>query len=166
LDILRSDESDLPEILELQRLAFQENALRYGDPDTPPMGQTLEELTEEARYHVTLKAVIDGKIIGFARGCMDGEACHISKVTVHPDHWNRGIGKRLVAAVEDLFDPTAYELVTGHMDEKNIALYKKLGYEICDVPMEKITPTLFFIHMRKEKRKEKTIQNDKGKHTI
>ena len=156
MDILRADEGDLPEILELQRLAFQENALRYEDPDTPPMRQTLEELTEEAKHHITLKAVIDGKIVGTARGCMEGEACHISKVIVHPDHWNRGIGKRLVVAVEDIFDNQLYVLVTGHKDEKNIALYKKLGYEICDVPMEKITPTLFFIHMRKEKHEEKS----------
>lgn len=153
MEILTADEGDLPKILELQRLAFQENALRYGDPDTPPMRQTLEELTEEAKHHITLKAVIDGKIVGSARGCMEGDACHISKVLVHPDHWNKGIGKRLVVAVEDSFDPAAYELVTGHLDEKNIALYKKLGYEICGVPMDKITNTLYFLHMRKENKR-------------
>lgn len=154
MDILTADDGDLPEILELQRLAFRENALRYEDPDIPPLRQTLEELTEEARHNVTLKAVIDEKIVGIARGRMEGGVCHISKVVVHPDHWNKGIGKRLVVAVEDVFNAPVYELVTGHMDKKNISLYEKLGYEICDDPLVKITHSLFFIHMRKQKHKD------------
>jgi len=152
MEIVKACEEDLPEMLILQRLAFRENAIRYNDPDIPPMPQTLEELTEESRDQIILKAVIDGKLIGTARGRLEGDVCRISKVIVHPDHQNRGIGHMLVAAIESEFDVSAFVLRTGHLDEKNISFYKKMGYEIEGSP-EKITESLWFVHMRKRMNK-------------
>jgi GNAT superfamily N-acetyltransferase len=48
---------------------------------------------------------------------------------VHPDHQNRGIGKKLMHAIENKFSSARrYELFTGDKSEKNLALYGKLGY--------------------------------------
>lgn len=150
LDIITACEGDLPEILALQRTAFHEVGIRYDDPDTPPLPQTLNELTDESKGQVFLKAVLDNRIIGAVRCRKDGNVCRISKVMVHPDHQDGGIGQRLMAAAENVFDVTAYELRTGFLDEKNISLYKKLGFVIVG-EMERITPTLWFIRMRKER---------------
>jgi len=142
---------DLPEILELQRLAFFENSLRYGnDPNMPPLPQTLDELTKESEGQIFIKAIIDGAIVGTARGRMDGDICRISKMMVHPDHQNKGIGHLLMNAIEGEFDAWVFELRTGHLDDKNISLYEKMGYFLTG-EKEQITDTLWFVRMRKER---------------
>ena len=148
LEILKALENDLPEILALQYLAFRENAVRYNDFNIPPLVQTLDELIEEAKSHVILKAVVDGKIIGSVRGCRRPDHCYIGRLIVHPDFQNQGIGRKLLYAIEDEFGAGRYELTTGHLDDKNISLYIKLGYAVCE--REKISDNLYFIHMRKE----------------
>jgi len=151
MEITEVDKEDLPEILELQRLAFFENSLRYGnDPKMPPLPQTLDELTEESEGQKFIKAVIDGVIVGTARGCMDGEICRISKMMVHPDHQNKGIGSKLMISIEKEFDARIFELRTGHLDEKNISLYEKMGYALTG-EREQITDTLWFVRMRKDR---------------
>jgi len=149
LIISKAEEKDLPEILELQRLAFYENSIRYKDPNMPPMPQTLEELKEESMGQKFLKATENGMIVGAVRGRMDGDVCRISKMMVRPDHQNRGIGQKLMAAIEAEFNARIYELRTGHLDEKNDFLYKKLGYVLTG-EKEKITDTMWFVRFRKE----------------
>ena len=139
----------MQEILELQRLAFFEAGVRYNDPDTPPLTETLDDLIRDSEGHLFLKAVIGGRIAGTARGRDEGGCCRISKVMVHPDHRDKGIGKRLVEAIEKEFDVPVFRLRTGYLDEKNISFYEKLGYNITGEP-EKITDTLWFVHMVKK----------------
>jgi len=149
LEIMKASEDDMQEILNIQKLAFQENAVRYNDPNIPPLIQTSEEFIDKAKGHIILKAVMDGKIVGSAKGIQNGNRCRISNVIVHPDHWNKGIGGRLVEAIESEFNVDVYELVTGYRDDKNISLYEKHGYAISEGYFEKITERLFFIHMSK-----------------
>jgi GNAT superfamily N-acetyltransferase len=151
MEILRADDSDLNEILELQKLAFREIGEFYNDPGMPVLTQTLDEYREEAKGLVIFKAVIDGKIIGSVRGRMDGNVCMIGRLIVHPDHWNKGIGRKLFTSMENEFNAPVYELVTGYLDKKNISLYEKLGYHVCDEPLMKITDRLYYIRMRKQK---------------
>jgi ribosomal protein S18 acetylase RimI-like enzyme len=148
-EILRADEGDLHEILELQKLAFQDSGLRYNDPDMPVLTQTLEGYKEEAKGLLILKAVIDGMIIGSVRGRCDDGVCTIGRLAVHPDHWNKGIGRELFTAMENEFNARVFELVTGYRDEKNISFYEKLGYRVCDGPVMKVTDRLYYIRMRK-----------------
>ncbi|WP_148305857.1 GNAT family N-acetyltransferase [Candidatus Methanoplasma termitum] len=150
LEIVRACEDDLPEILALQRLAFYDNSIRYGDPNMPPMPQTLDELRAESKGKVFLKAIENGKIVGTIRGHMDGEICRVSKVMVLPDHQNRGIAHKLLDAIEDEFRVRVFELKTGYLDDKNIHLYKKVGYVLTGEKFWE-TETLCFVRMRKEK---------------
>ena len=149
IKILKSNENDLPEILELQKLCFSENAIRYNDPNIPPLKQTLDELIEEAKSHVILKAVDGAKIIGSVRGCRKTDHCYIGRLIVHPDYQNQGIGRRLMAAMENEFGDSVFELTAGHLDDKNISLYQKLGYKTYGT--EKISDNLSFVLMRKNK---------------
>jgi GNAT superfamily N-acetyltransferase len=150
LSIMRADVNDLDEIFVLQRLSFYSVGLRYNDPLTPPLDQTLDELIEESEGQVFLKAVCDGNIVGAIRGrLMDGDVCRVSKVMVHPDHQNKGIGRKLMNAIEKEFDVNVFELRTGYLDAITISLYKKLGYVLTG-DKERITETLWFVRMRKE----------------
>lgn len=129
ITIRDASKADAQEILEIQKLAFQGQAVLYNDFSLPPLVQTLEELVLDFKSHAFLKAICDGKIVGSVRGCAAGDTCHISRLIVHPGHQNKGIGKMLMRAIEEKFrDVRRYELFTGHKSEKNLALYEKLGY--------------------------------------
>ncbi|WP_010250943.1 GNAT family N-acetyltransferase [Acetivibrio cellulolyticus] len=120
---------DLEEILVLQKLAYQENASRYNDYEISPLMQTLKDLQEEAKSKIILKVVQDRRIVGSVRAFEKDGTCYIGKLIVHPDYQNRGIGKKLVGAIEKCFGGVRYELFTGHLDEKNLSFYSKLGYK-------------------------------------
>lgn len=145
--ISQADVEDLEEILRLQKLAYQSEAAIYGDNNIPPLVQTLEELIAEANYSVVLKYIEDDKIVGSVRAYKKDGTCHIGKLIVHPDYQNRGIGKKLLAAIENQFQGLRYELFTGHLSEKNLKLYKKLGYR--EFKTEKIKDGLSLIYLEK-----------------
>jgi ribosomal protein S18 acetylase RimI-like enzyme len=129
IEIHEATPSDAGEILEIQKSAFHHQGILYNDFRLPPLVQTLDDLVQDFKTHVFLKAVYKGKIVGTVRGRGEGNTCHISRLSVHPDHQNRGIGKKLMRAIEDKFSGARrYELFTGHKSRKNLALYEKLGY--------------------------------------
>lgn len=131
IDIQIASEADAAGILEVQKLAFHGQALLYNDFTLPPLVQTLEELVRDFKTHVILKAVRKGRIVGAVRGRVEGATCHISRLSVHPDHQGRGIGKKLMHAIEERFSGAArYELFTGHKSKKSFVLYGKLGYRM------------------------------------
>jgi len=47
---------------------------------------------------------------------------------VLPGYQNRGVGKRLLQAIENEFRGKRYELYTGFKSAKNLILYEKCGY--------------------------------------
>ena len=67
MTILKAEQKDLQEILELQYLAYQSEAALFGSKDIPPLKETIEELNEEFNKGVVLKLVEDDKIIGSVR---------------------------------------------------------------------------------------------------
>jgi ribosomal protein S18 acetylase RimI-like enzyme len=148
MNIQHASQNDLAEILALQKLAYQENAVRYNDPCIPPLMQTLNDLTEEARSYIFLKAVAEDTIIGSVRGCKHDGYAVIERLFVHPEYQNRGVGRKLMAAIEQELDTPVFRLFTGHLDDKNISLYYKLGYVICG-DITHVSPNLSFIHMEK-----------------
>jgi len=49
---------------------------------------------------------------------------------VHPDHRGRGLGSRLLDAIEQAFPGMPYELFTGDRSRFNIDMYLRHGYRI------------------------------------
>jgi ribosomal protein S18 acetylase RimI-like enzyme len=131
IDISRATEVDLITILELQKLAYRSEAEIYYDYTIPPLLQTLDELKEQFRDHIFLKAVLNDKITGSVRATEKGGTCYIGRLIVHPDNQNQGLGKKLMDEIENIFGSASrYELFTGSLSYKNISFYKKLGYKI------------------------------------
>jgi len=129
LEIVEAVVSDSAELLEIQKRAFYRQGMLYGVMSLPPLVQTLGSLKQDFNIHTFLKAVQGDAIVGFVRGCAEDTTCHISRLCVHPDHQNRGIGKVLMRAIEERFrSARRYELFTGHLSRRNLALYEKLGY--------------------------------------
>jgi len=67
---------DLPMILQLQHLAFAGEAEEFNDFEIGPLKQTVNDLDEEFRVRVFLKAIDeDGSIIGSTRGYIENGTC-------------------------------------------------------------------------------------------
>jgi ribosomal protein S18 acetylase RimI-like enzyme len=129
IEIVEAVPADAPEILALQRLAYQPEAARYNDWTIPPLTQTLAELAAEFGSSRILKAVGAGKLIGSVRAHSEGDTCSIGRLIVHPDHRRLGTGSRLMARIEKLHPSVRrFELFTGSRSAENIRLYRKLGY--------------------------------------
>ncbi len=139
--------SDLPDILELQKIAFRPIANLLGDNEIQPMVQTYDELLQEFNENIILKYIQDCQIVVSVRAYVDKDnICHVGKLIVHPDYQNKGIGKALMVEIEKMF-PTCskYQLFTGEITPNTLYLYTKLGYReasrtcdsACMVIMEK-----------------------------
>jgi ech hydrogenase subunit C len=142
--------ADLPEILALQKVAYQSEAEIYGDESLPALQQTLPELEHDFSQSVFLKAVVNGKIIGSVRGYAVDHSAYISRVIVHPYFRGRGLAGRLVHDIELAF-PRArrYEAFTGHKSKRNIAAFSKVGYQVFKtVPF---TPMITWVYLQKDR---------------
>jgi 2'-5' RNA ligase len=60
------------------------------------------EVTEAAGSACTLTARHDGRVVGELRGWVDGEIAHLAWLDVGEDERGLGVGRRLLAAFEDL----------------------------------------------------------------
>ena len=103
-----------------------------------------------------LKPTIDGKIIGSVRAYAEEGTCYIGRLIVHPDFQNQGIGMMLMDEIENLFNTCGrFELFTGNKSEKNLYLYRKLGYKMFKT--EKITDRLTLAYLEKKTRSRSRV---------
>ena len=146
--IIKADKGDLSEILDLQYLAYQSEARLFNNKDIPPLKQTLVDVENEYQRGIILKALDEDKtIIGSVRAFCDNGTVYIGKLIVHPSKQGQGIGTQLLLEMEKQYPKQRYELFTSTRSEKNIALYKKLGYKIfCE---KQVTEELRFVYMEK-----------------
>ena len=127
----RAGVEDVGEILALQKLAYQSEAVIYDDYTIPPLTQTLEEIGADFEKQVFLKVSTDGRIVGSVRAYEQGGTCFVGRLIVHPDFQNQGVGTKLLNEVEETFnDAERFELFTGSRSEKNLYLYQKVGYTV------------------------------------
>lgn len=123
---------DAPDILELQKIAYQKEAILYNDWTIPPLSQTLSEIRAEFKNSVFLKALWGNRIVGSVRALVDSDTCtcKVGRLIVHPDFQGKGIGSLLMKNIEASFpNVKRFELFTGTKSVDNIRLYQKLGYK-------------------------------------
>lgn len=146
--VTKAEQADLEAILALQYLAYQREALALGNFEIQPLKQTLTEVKGEFDKGIFLKAVNTGnEIIGSVRGYTDHRTLFIGKLMVHPKEQGKGIGTRLLAAMEAAAPDFRYELFTSSRSQRNLQLYQRQGY----VPFRKepISPELTLIYLEK-----------------
>jgi ribosomal protein S18 acetylase RimI-like enzyme len=144
--IEQAEAGDAQAILELQKLAYQSEAVLYNDWSIPPLTQTLESLLEEFSTSVVLKAMTGSQIVGSVRAKVDGDVCAIGRLIVNPRFQCQGIGSRLLKAVEDRCAGVArFELFTGSKSQRNIRLYQRAGYRITETRPMSPTISLTFL---------------------
>jgi GNAT superfamily N-acetyltransferase len=146
--IVAATASDLRQILDLQYLAWQSEAKLLNNHHIQPLRQTYEELEQEFKEGIMLKALgEDGGIIGSVRAHTGGDTLFIGKLMVHPAHQRKGIGSLLLRQIETVSPMPRYELFTSKKSISNIRLYEKHGYRIYqEVPS---SSDITFVYMEK-----------------
>ena len=148
--IQRAREGDAAAILALQKLAYQSEARLYDDWKLPPLTQSLDSLRAEFDSSRVLKALDGETLVGSVRARGTSGICHIGRLIVAPGLQGRGIGTRLMRAVEAEFpDVDRFELFTGSRSEANLRLYERLGYRRSREQVLSPAVTLVFLEKRR-----------------
>ena len=140
--------ADAEQILKLQYLCYQPEAARYDDWTLPPLTQSLPDLLADFATHRILAARLGDEIVGSVRAHLNAGTCTIGRLIVHPRLQGRGLGTRLLRAIER-HHPTAhrFELFTGARSEGNLRLYHRLGYT--EFRRETISPQIELVYLEK-----------------
>jgi ribosomal protein S18 acetylase RimI-like enzyme len=159
LEITRASQEDAEIILHLQMHAYLSEAEIYNDHSIPPVIQTLKEIRQEFSQQVFLNALEEGEIVGFVRAYLEKGTAYIRRLIVKPDSQNKGIGTRLMQAIEEYFRmANRYELFTSHKSARNLYLYQKLGYrEFKRVPVNDLIILVFLEKYRNYNNCEQNI---------
>ena len=129
MNIQPARQQDLPEILAVQRAAFETEAQLVNDWNIPPLTQTLDELTNDWRKGIMLKAVNEyGIIVGTVRGHNAPDGFYIGRLAVLPQWQGRGMGTALLEAIIAIAEACRLVLFTSTKSERNLRLYEKFGF--------------------------------------
>lgn len=148
LPVVDAEESDLEGVLKLQYLCYQVEAERYDLYDIPALTQTLDSLREDLRTMVLLVVRLGSEVIASVRGHHTDDHFHIGRLVVHPRVQRRGIGSRLLAAIEERAGSVdRFELFTGHRSEELLGIYHKCGYR--EARTEEVSQALTLVYLEK-----------------
>ena len=150
ISIVKAENTDLVAILELQKECYLFEAEIYNDYSISPLTQDIQSLKEEFENLTILKAVVEKKqIIGSVRGYVENKTLYVGKLIVAPNYQNKGIGRKLLDAIELYFhEYLRIELFTGFKSKKNLYLYNKIGYK--EFKRQKVNDTLSLVFLEKK----------------
>jgi tRNA (guanine37-N1)-methyltransferase len=125
--------ADAGELLTLQRAAYVQEGRLHDSFDFPPLTDELADVEQLIADTTCLVARQDGRLVGsvFGRREADG-SWFIGRLMVAPDLQGTGLGRRLLALIEDAAPPATPRsvLVTGARSEFNQAFYRRRGYVV------------------------------------
>jgi hypothetical protein len=124
------EQRDLPETQRIFGVAFA-TFLGLPDPSAFMRDRDLIGTRFVADPRGVLAAEFSGELIGSVFAANWGSLGFFGPLTIRPDHWDRGAGKKLLAGVMDLFDAwdTRYRgLFTFPQSTKHIHLYQKFDF--------------------------------------
>jgi GNAT superfamily N-acetyltransferase len=128
IDIRRARAGDAEAVYEVVLRAVREtNARDYPASVIDRLAASLPEKVasklEEWRAYV---AIVDGRIVG--TGSLDGQI--VSSVFVHPNYQGRGVGAKLMDAIETAADGRSGSVLTLQSSITAQAFYAKRGFRV------------------------------------
>jgi len=142
---------DAPAMHALQRRAFEAEALACGSREIPPLQETLGDIEAHIRAATVLKAMEGDRLVGAIRGVVQGDTCVVRVLVVEADQRGRGLGARLLAAIEAAHPRAArFELTTNMIMPGNVRFYLRHGYVVVEELQH--APTIRLAFMRKTAR--------------
>jgi GNAT superfamily N-acetyltransferase len=148
LKIVPAEAPDAAGILALQKIAFEPEARACQVWEIPPLQETVTGIREHIRMATVLKAVDGDALVGAIRGIVTGTTCLIRVLVVAPELQRRGLGARLLQAIEAAHPQVErFELTTNMIMGANVRFYLSHGYEV--VEQIQAGPTIRLAFMRK-----------------
>jgi GNAT superfamily N-acetyltransferase len=123
-------ESDLTRADHIMRLAFG-TFLGLPDPTSFLGDADYVHTRWRANPNAAFAAEIDNRIIGSNFAANWGSVGFFGPLTIHPDLWDRGVGKRLMEPIMECFDKWQTKhagLFTFAYSQKHIGLYQKFDF--------------------------------------
>lgn len=130
IEIEQLQEADLAAADHIFRLAFG-TFLGLPDPLTFAAGSDYIRTRWTADPSAFFAARIEGQLVGTNFASNWGSVGFFGPLTIHPDYWDRGVGKRLVEAVVRKFSEwqvTQAGLYTFAQSQKHVGLYQQFGF--------------------------------------
>jgi GNAT superfamily N-acetyltransferase len=123
-------ESDLPTADRIMRLAFG-TFIGLPEPTTFMGDASFVKTRWLADPTAAFAAEVNGELIGSNFATSWGSVGFFGPLTIRPDFWDRGVGKRLMEPVMGLFDKWGTKhagLFTFAHSQKHVGLYQKFGF--------------------------------------
>ena len=147
----RAESADAARILSLQKTAHQQEGTIYGEEHVPGLVQTLPALEVELTQRVFIKATVNGRLVGVARGYAQDRTGFISDVIVHPYFHRCGVGRRLLEELEKaLPDMNRFEASIGDKCVESAAWLQRQGYELYKT--DSWRPAIARVYFQKERK--------------
>jgi ribosomal protein S18 acetylase RimI-like enzyme len=136
------------ELFSLQRLAYLIEAKLIDFYDIPPLKESIEELLECGETF--LGYFEDDELAGAVSFTKKGEELTICRMVVHPNHFRKGIGQKLLKSVEEL-EPAIpiIRVSTGRDNFPAKNLYQKNGYQLAKEI--EVAPGFYISSFKKER---------------
>lgn len=122
--------ADVPEANRLFRLAFG-TFLGMPDPQSFTGDADIVGTRWQANPSLALGAYQDDRLVGSSFATCWGRFGFVGPVTVHPDLWDKGVAKLLMAETVGVLERAKVQqsaLITFAHSAKHIALYQKFGF--------------------------------------
>ncbi len=124
--------ADAGEILTIQRACWLQEQQANPDAWVPALHESLDDVRAWLSEWTVLVMRRDGRLVGGARGRLEGEVWELGRLMVAPDLQGQGLGRVLLEAIEAAAPPaaTSYTLFTGAGSADNLRMYKRAGYRL------------------------------------
>lgn len=133
ISIQRARPEDAETLHAIQMRAFDEEGRLSEDRDIPPLTEPIADIAHHIREQTVLVAREGERIVGAARGLVEGAVCTLRGVIVEPDCQGRGIGAALLRAIEAAHpDVVRFDLTTNTLVPGNVAFYERHGYQVVE----------------------------------
>ncbi len=124
---------DAGELFTLQRACWVQEQLANPGTRIPALHEDLDEVVAWLGEWTTLVLRSGGRLVAAVRGrLVEGTTWDVGRLMVAPDLQGRGLGRVLLAAIEDAApaEATQYLLFTGAGSARNLAMYRRAGYRL------------------------------------
>lgn len=146
--LIQANVNDISALYALQKLAFKSEAAMIGSRGVPALQESPEEFQQDFSNWTTFKLADETeRLIGAIRFRKTEGGLEVGRLMIHPDWRRKGLAKRLLQAVDELYPHESKVLYTCTKSWLNIRLYKKMGY----LPFRKVHESsgLDLVWMRK-----------------
>lgn len=143
-----TNEETAREVLGIQLPSYKIEAALIEFYGIPPLKDTVETLMECGETF--LGYYEDGNLCGAVSFKTENEVIDIHRLMVNPEHFRKGIARRLLQEVEKAAESaTAMIVSTGSKNKPAIQLYEKIGFH--KVKEEQLPEGLSITHFKKRK---------------